>query len=443
MRFFYFFSLMNTQELYQLYLQYPCVTTDTRKPVRDSIFFALRGENYDGNKFAAEAIDKGAAYVVVDDQTITGDHRCILVEDTLTSLQELATYHRSKLRAGIIAVTGSNGKTTTKELIYRILSQKYHVFATPANLNNHIGVPLTILGIKQEHQLGVVEMGASHAGEIMKLCHIAQPAYGLITNIGRAHLEGFGSLEGVRITKGELYEYLDETHGCIFVRCDNEILTEMIIKFSGGIVKYGDCDESICRAEILETYPSLVLQVYIGKSTSISVQIRSHLVGDYNMENILAAVSIGSYFGINTEKIIQATEGYIPELFRSQLKKTKSNNIILDAYNANPTSMEAALKNFYRHPDRNKVLILGEMKELGDSSSEEHAKLTRLVRDMGFKDVFLIGEAFYGIDKPKRWNCLRNVEEMVSLLKSQPVKNTTILLKGSRAVQLEKLLPYL
>ncbi len=443
MRFFYFFNLMNIQELYQVYLQYPCVTTDTRKPVRDSIFFALHGENYDGNNFAAEALNKGAAYAVVDDHTLSFDNRYIMVNDTLTVLQELATYHRSKLSAGIIAVTGSNGKTTTKELIYRILLQKYHAFATHANLNNHIGVPLTILGIKQEHQIGVVEMGANNAGEIMKLCHIAQPAYGLITNIGRAHLEGFGSLEGVRKTKRELYDYLDVAHGCIFVKGDNKVLTDMIVKFSGGIVKYGDCDESICRAEILETYPSLALHVYIGKNASVPLKMRSNLVGDYNRENILAAVSIGTYFSISNEKIKQAIEGYTPEFFRSQFKKTKSNRIILDAYNANPTSMEAALKNFHHHPGLNKVLILGEMKELGDSSGEEHAKLIRLIHDMGFKHVFLVGEAFRGIDKPTGWKCFGNVGEMISELQKKPFNDTTILLKGSRAVQLEKLLPYL
>lgn len=443
MRFFYFFNLMNIQELYQVYLQYPCVTTDTRKPVRDSIFFALHGENYDGNKFAAEALKKGAAYAVVDNQTLSFDKRYIMVNDTLTVLQELATYHRSKLNAGIIAVTGSNGKTTTKELVYRILSQKYHAFATYANLNNHIGLPLTILGIKQKHQIGVVEMGANNTGEIMKLCHIAQPAYGLITNIGRAHLEGFGSLEGVKNTKKELYDYLDETHGCIFVKGDNNILTDMLVKFSGGIVKYGDCDESVCRAEILQKYPSLELHVYIGKNASIPLKIRSNLVGDYNKENILAAVSIGTYFSISNEKIKQAIEEYTPEFFRSQFKKTKSNRIILDAYNANPTSMEAALNNFYHHPGLNKVLILGEMKELGDSSGEEHTKLIRLIHDMGFIHVFLVGEAFRRIDKPAGWKCFGNVGEMITALQKKPFNDNTILLKGSRAVQLEKLLPYL
>jgi UDP-N-acetylmuramoyl-tripeptide--D-alanyl-D-alanine ligase len=434
---------MNIQELYQLYLQYPCVTTDTRKPVRDSIFFALHGENYDGNQFAAEALNKGAAYAVVDDQTLSSDNRFLMVHDTLIALQELATYHRSKLSTGVIAVTGSNGKTTTKELIYRILSQKYNTFATHANLNNHIGVPLTILGIKKEHQIGVVEMGANNAGEIMKLCHIAQPGYGLITNIGRAHIEGFGSLEGVKKTKKELYDYLDGTHGCIFLRGDNKILTDMIVQFPGGIVKYGDCDESVCRAEILEKYPYLALHVYIGKNADTPLKIQSNLVGDYNRENILAAVSVGTYFSISNEKIKRAIEGYNPEFFRSQFKKTKSNRIILDAYNANPTSMEAALKNFYHHPGPNKILILGEMKELGDSSGEEHAKLINLIHDMGFKYVFLVGESFQGIDKPADWRCFGNVEEMISALQKKPLNDTTILLKGSRAVQLEKLLPYL
>lgn len=434
---------MNTQELYELFRSFSSITTDTRKSVRDSIFFALHGENFNGNKFATEALEKGAAYAVVDDQTIITGSRFILVDNTLSALQDLAAYHRSKLRSGIIAVTGSNGKTTTKELIYRILSQKYNVFSTRGNLNNHIGVPLTILSIKQEHQIGVVEMGANHIGEIIKLCHIAQPGYGLITNIGRAHLEGFGSFEGVMKAKGELYEYLNQTHGCIFVNCENTILNNMLKKFSGVIVKYGNCADTLYNAKILETYPFLSLLLTHGKNSGNHWPVKTKLVGSYNLENILAAATIGHYFSIDTEKIIRAIEAYVPELLRSQMERTKHNSIIVDAYNANPSSMEAALKDFYQHPDKNKVLILGEMKELGDSSGEEHENLIRLVQMMGFRHIFLVGEAYAGINIPGGWRRFRNVEELIPRLKKNPIQNATILLKGSRAVELEKLLPFL
>ncbi|KPK83818.1 MAG: hypothetical protein AMS27_11760 [Bacteroides sp. SM23_62_1] len=434
---------MNTRELYELYCHFPSVTTDTRKPVRGSIFFALHGQKYDGNKFAADALEKGAAYTVVDDPSVITDKRCILVNNTLTTLQDLATYHRSKLRSGIIAVTGSNGKTTTKEMISRILSQKYQVFSTPGNLNNHIGVPLTILGIRQEHQIAVVEIGANHIGEISMLCRITQPAYGLVTNIGRAHLEGFGSVTGVRKAKGELYEYLAETHGCTFANCEDSILMNMLKNFRGTIIHYGHCTDALCTAEILETHPYLALMLIFGKDPGIQLPVRTHLVGHYNLENILAAATIGHYFNIGPEKIIQAIEGYFPELLRSQMEKTKYNKIIVDAYNANPTSMEAALMNFIQYPDKHKVLILGEMKELGDSSRKEHTNLTRLIQKMGFRHIFLVGEAYEGIDIPGEWQCFRNVEEMTGKLKKEPIKHATILLKGSRAVELEKLIPCL
>ena len=434
---------MINQELYEIFITFSSVTTDTRKPVHNSIFFALRGDNYDGNAFAPEALEKGAVYAVVDDQKIAADKRYILVDNTLSALQDLAAYHRSKLRAGIIAVTGSNGKTTTKELISSILSQKYKVFSTRGNLNNHIGVPLTILSIKQEHQIGVVEMGANHTGEIMKLCRIAQPGYGLITNIGRAHLEGFGSITGVMKAKGELYDFLNETHGCIFVNCENSILMDMLNKLSGVPVRYGNCQDTLCRATILETHPYLHLMLSCGKNRQNQFRVRTKLVGNYNLENILAAVTIGHYFSVDTERIVKAIEAYAPEPLRSQMEKTKFNKIIVDAYNANPSSMEAALENFHQYPVKNKVLILGEMKELGDSSMEEHQTLIRLIRKMGFNKTYLVGEAFAGTDIPGGWQCFRNVDELIAMLKKNPVKDATILLKGSRAVQLEKILPSL
>lgn len=443
MRFFYLLTRMNTHELYEIYLSLSSVTTDTRKPVQDSIFFALRGENFDGNMFASEALEKGAAYAVVDDQTIVTDRRFILVDNALSTLQDLAAYHRSKLRSGIIAVTGSNGKTTTKELISRILSQKYHVFSTRGNLNNHIGVPLTILSIKQEYHFGVVEMGANHTGEIKNLCRIAQPGYGVITNIGRAHLEGFGSITGVMKAKGELYDFLNETHGCTFVNCENSTLTKMLNKFSGIIIRYGNCQDALCSSKILETYPYLRLLLTCGKDPGNQFPVNTKLVGSFNLENILAAATIGHYFSVDTEKILQAIEAYAPAPLRSQMETTEFNRIIVDAYNANPSSMEAALENFYHYPDKNKVLILGEMKEMGNSSGEEHENLIRLVRKMKFRQIYLIGEAFAGTGIPRGWQCYKNVEELIGNLKKNPIKNVTVLLKGSRAVQLEKLLPFL
>jgi UDP-N-acetylmuramoyl-tripeptide--D-alanyl-D-alanine ligase len=434
---------MNTQELYEIYISCSSVTTDTRKPVRDSLFFALHGENFNGNQFAAEALENGAAYAVIDDKKMFAGNRFILVDDTLHALQDLAACHRPKLRSGIIAITGSNGKTTTKELISRILAQKYRVFSTPGNLNNHIGVPLTILSIRQEHQIGVVELGASHTGEIMKLCRIAQPAYGLVTNIGRAHLEGFGSLNGVIKAKGELYEYLNETHGCTFINCENSMLTDMLKKFSGVIIKYGNCAGSLCSGKILETNPFLSLLMTYGKEHRHQLPVKTRLVGDYNLENILAAAAVGHYFSVDPEKIVKAIEAYVPEILRSQMERTKFNRVIIDAYNANPSSMEAALKNFCLHPDKNKVLILGEMKELGDSSAEEHENLISLIQMMGFNHVYLVGEAFKGIDIPAEWQWFRNVEELIGKFKNNPVQDATVLLKGSRAVELEKLLPFL
>lgn len=434
---------MDIKNLYQLFCRFPVISTDTRKPVRNSIFFAIRGEKFNGNAYAAEALRNGAAYVVADDKSAGGDQRVFIVDDSLSALQQLAAFHRSKLKSSVIAITGSNGKTTTKDLISKILSEKYTVCSTQGNLNNHIGVPLTILSIKSEDQLVVVEMGANHPGEIGNLCRIAQPGYGLITNIGRAHLEGFGSVTGVMKAKRELYEYLQESNGKVFVNCGDQVLMDMLGNFSGEIIRYGNGEGTICGGDVDKTDPFLSINFNCANQPGNRFNIKTRMLGDFNLENILAALSVGYYFDVDIEKMIEAVGDYIPDMLRSQILKTKHNTLFVDAYNANPTSMLAAIRNFQKNPGENKMLVIGEMAELGEASQAEHLALLSILRELTRYSVILIGKSFFNFSIPADFMRFPDAKAAAEWLDSHPVRNATILLKGSRIAGLEKLIPYL
>lgn len=421
--------------LYQAYKANPSVQTDTRKLAPGSIFFALRGPSFNGNHFAAAAIDKGAAVAVIDDPAYEIPGKTVLVPDALKHLQALALHHRKQLNIPVLAITGSNGKTTTKELIHVVLSAAKKTCTTEGNLNNHIGVPLTLLSIAADADIAVIEMGANHLKEIASYCEIAQPTHGLITNCGKAHLEGFGSEEGVRKGKGELFDYLRETGGTAFVMKDYNYLTEMAAGIS-HIHTYG-------------TSGAGVTGIVAGNSRQLSVQMQSgmegmistKLVGDYNLPNVLAAVAVGLHFGIATEKIRNAIEGYAPNNSRSQLMERNGHTIILDAYNANPSSMKAAIQNFASGNASSKLLALGAMAELGESTHAEHAALIREIDAHKWTDVVLVGNGFADIDHHYHW--FESPEAAGAWLKDRFPVGTNWLIKGSRSMQMEKLLQYI
>lgn len=440
---------MNTSALYEIFLKYPHICTDSRKASEDSIFFALKGENNDGNQYAAQALQK-CPYAVIDNpECVVNDH-CILVEDALDTLQKLAAYHRKRLGVPILAITGTNGKTTTKELVARVLSKKYKVFYTQGNLNNHIGVPLSLLSIDKSHEFAVIEMGASHKGEIAALCKIAAPDFGIITNVGRAHLEGFGSFEGVKATKAELYKYLHDNDGMAFVNYDNEFLEDM--NPPHNIIYYGTKNFTHCQGTLLES--PLFLSFKWAPSDEVIADeinandecytINTHLIGSYNFENALAAVSVGYNFDISACDIKAAIEEYVPQNSRSQMLKTdKGNTLILDNYNANPSSMEAALNNFAKIDMPNKVLILGDMLELGSAAQREHSVTLGQINKLGFKDVYLVGQAFSSLNAPKPIHSFSNADECCKYLETNSITNSTILIKGSHGMKMDKLVPYL
>ncbi len=433
-----FFKPMNTLEsIYQLYLSNPAISTDSRSVHEGSIFFALKGETFDGNKFAKNAIKSGAIAAIVDDPEIK-ESGCIYVKSVLETLQNLSTLHRRALDTKVLAITGSNGKTTTKELVSSVLSKKYRVYATKGNLNNHIGVPLTLLSLTKDIDIAIVEMGANHPGEIKKLTSIAEPNYGIITNIGRAHLEGFGSFDGVKQTKGELYHYLSQNNGSVFYNSDNEHLKDLIatFKLNDRAIAYGLGLEEV-SIESSESNPYLCLKVKLTGANSYQ-RIQTSLVGNYNYENVLAAITVGHYMSVPIEQIKDAIESYNPSNSRSQLVKTAKNTVILDAYNANPSSMEVALKNFVSNWNENKVAIIGEMLELGDYSEIEHKRVAELVKSLGFSLVILIGKNF----EQESMGCLffKDSELCSQYLIEHPIQNAFILLKGSRGVKLEKVM---
>jgi len=426
------------EKLYETYLRNPVITTDSRKIAPGCMFFALKGDNFDGNQFASRAISDGASYAVVDDRKCAGGERFLLVDDVLSTLQALASYHRNHLTIPVIGITGSNGKTTTKELTGAVLSQKFNTLTTQGNLNNHIGVPLSVLGIKPETEIAIIEMGANHQGEIARLCKIAQPTYGIITNIGKAHLEGFGGFEGVIRAKSELYGYIRENSGTIFINGSDSLLNDLagdIPKF-----KYGNEDDSIVRGKITGESPFLGLEIQLE---NILIQVNSQLVGAYNFSNMLAAACIGHHFGVEPADIRAAIENYKPENNRSQFIRTSSNRVVMDAYNANPSSMEAAISNFSKLPDTNKALILGDMLELGDESIREHKKILELAQSSGSKEIFLVGNNFSEISRNSSSLNFLSVDDLIGFIKNNPLRGKTILIKGSRGIRLEKLLTVL
>ncbi|MDD2247158.1 MAG: UDP-N-acetylmuramoyl-tripeptide--D-alanyl-D-alanine ligase [Proteiniphilum sp.] len=430
---------METAELYSIFLKYPSVTTDSRLCSKGSIFFALKGERFNGNLFAEEALEAGCAYAVVDEKPEKENNRIIVVDNVLESLQKMANYHRKKLKIPIIGITGTNGKTTTKELIAIGLSREFRVAYTQGNFNNHIGVPLTLLSMNKSHEIGVVEMGANHPGDILELCAIAEPDYGLITNVGKAHLEGFGSFDNLVKSKCELYDFIREHNGKVFVNKDSEILYE---RSEGmGRILYGKNDLSLfASGTIADATPFLEFDWnFFDKS----YRVNTRLVGEFNFDNAIAAVAVCKFFGINAELISAALEEYEPKNHRSQFKRTEKNDLIIDAYNANPTSMKASLDFFTSIPSTlPKMVILGEMKELGEVCYDEHRKMMEFLRDQPYDKIYLVGELFK--HQPDNTYCLfENVEELIETLKNESVEGYYILLKGSHSVHLEKAIGFL
>ena len=432
---------MNIEELYTLYIKSRNVTTDTRKILSGSIFFALKGDSFNGNEFALSALEKGAAFSVIDEAAYAIDDRFILVPDVLQTLQLLAAYHRDQLTIPVIGITGTNGKTTTKELLNSVLSEKYRTYCTQGNLNNHIGVPLTLLAIQPDVELAIVEMGANHKREIAGLCAIAKPTFGLITNIGKAHLEGFGGFEGVKVAKAELYDFIKETEGTIFVNGDNSILHEMYT--SRGILKtvtYGEKADNLVSGSIVSNDPLLSVS---WKSVGSSGKIATNLTGTYNLENILAAIAVGLHFGLSEEQVHHGISSYIPGNNRSQVIRTVSNTLICDYYNANPSSMHVAIDNLATISAGHKTLILGDMFELGDESAEEHQHIIDHALKIKADRSIFIGKAFYASEHTVGGAFFADIQGAIAELKSKPISGSTVLLKGSRGMKLELLLPFL
>ena len=432
---------MDITALYQIFLSCTGVTTDSRNCPEGSLFIALKGDTFNGNAFAAKALETGSAYAVVDEAAYVpaGDTHYILVDNCLRTLQQLANYHRRQLGTRIIGITGTNGKTITKELISAVLSQKYNILYTLGNLNNPIGVPLTLLHLKAEHELGVVEMGASHPGDIKELVEIAEPDYGIITNVGKAHLEGFGSFEGVIRTKGELYDYLRrQGNSTIFIHQDNPYLTQ--IAWGLNPVTYGEEDNLYINGHVTGNSPYLTFEWKAGKAGERH-EVQTQLIGDYNFPNALAAITIGHFFGVEAVKIDRALHEYEPRNNRSQLKKTADNTLIIDAYNANPTSMLAAISNFHNMQAGGKMLILGDMRELGKDSPGEHQKIVDCLQEYGFKDVALVGELFAATRHT--YPTYPDAPALIAELQKNKPCGKTILIKGSNGIKLNTVVDYL
>jgi len=442
---------MNTPSLYELFLKHPKICTDSRHAESGSLFFALKGGLYDGNTFAENALEK-CDYAIVDDPSVIKNDRYILVEDALAKLQRLAMYHRKRLGLPIIAITGTNGKTTTKELIARVMGMKYNVGYTQGNLNNQIGVPLTLLSFNENHEFGIVEMGANHINEIALLCKIAAPDFGIITNVGKAHLEGFGSFEGVKKAKGELYNYLYENDGVAFVNYDNEQLEDM--KPPHSIIYYGTNRFTHCQGRIEENGIFLSIRWIGSEDDSVHENevvewlqegklINTKLYGKYNFENVLAAVCIGNNFNVPDNLIKEAIESYSPQNNRSQVLKTDRNTLIIDSYNANPTSMKAALENFNQTELSEKVVILGDMFELGSVSIREHGVIVAFLRELNFEQIILVGSYFYSYCDQPDITFMKNSEDLLTYLSENKLSGKTILIKGSRGMRLEETIKHL
>jgi len=424
---------MKIEELYRLFLNCKNVATDSRIVKNGALFFALKGENFDGNKYAESALTNGCSYAIIDNKEYKKDNRYILVDNVLISLQQLGNYHRKKLNIPILAITGSNGKTTTKELIASVLVKKYTIAYTQGNLNNHIGVPLTLLSMNPSAEIGIVEMGANHLSEIEQLCEIAEPDYGLITNIGKAHLEGFGSFENIIKAKTELYHYLSSNSGKIFYNSQNEILTDTIQKLEVDTISYNSKEAKV-KGKLQKSDQFLSVNAEID---NLAFNIQTKLVGNYNLENVLAAVCIGNYFDVSTKQIKIAIEEYEPKNNRSQFIKTTRNNLYLDAYNANPTSVELSLKNFVSLGKENSAVILGDMLELGKSAKIEHEKIIQLLQENSFNKVILVGSVYRTLQVPEDFLQFKDVIELKVWLKKNKIEHSNVLIKGSRGIRLE------
>ena len=428
------------EELYRLFIN--CnqkITTDTRKLERGAIFFALKGDNFDANTFAQQAVDAGCAYAIVDSETVSNGSTILLVNDVLETLQQLAKHHRQQLKFPVIGITGSNGKTTNKELIHAVLSKKYNTYATKGNLNNHIGVPLTLLALTNEHEMAIVEMGANHQGEIAMLSDLSDPDYGMITNIGKAHLEGFGGIEGVKKGKSELYKHIKQKKGKIFINGNDSVLTEL----SNDLDKiyYGENSNFDVHGKLFLNSEFVEFKWNI-KSESLDNQplVKTHMFGQYNFINLLCAACIGNYFGLKETDINDALASYMPEMNRSQVKKTESNTLILDAYNANPSSMSLAIDNFNKQVFENKIVILGDMLELGEYSEQEHEKIIKQIENCTFKKVVFVGVQFFRLkDRFNHYYFYENIEDFKKDDTTNRISGSTILIKGSRGIQLEKI----
>ncbi len=434
---------MNITNLYQIYLEHPEINTDTRKIVKNCLFFALRGENFDANSFAETALEKGAAFAVIDNPIYKKNEKYILVNDTLIALQELAKYHREQLKIPVIGLTGSNGKTTTKELINSVLSQKFITLATVGNLNNHIGVPLTLLEINASHEIAIIEMGANHQKEIEMLCEICQPNYGLITNIGKAHLEGFGGVEGIKKGKGELYDFLETHKGTAFINKDSEVLIKMVQQINlTSKVYYGKSSDNNISGELISNQP--YLEVKWKPNSKKNYQVLSQLTGTYNFENILAAIAIGLNFGLSPDEINNGIKNYQPQNNRSQITKTSKNTVVCDFYNANPSSMLVAIENINQLKADKKVLILGDMYELGDETEMEHLNMITKALSYPFDEVIFIGEYFSKQKLEfKKGLFFDSTGQAIDYLKDKNLRDALVLVKGSRGMKLERLMEFL
>ena len=434
---------MTIDQLYNIYLQHPRVSTDSRQVEAGDLFFALRGERFDGNQYAAQALEKGAAYAIVDDPDVALTDRTILVENTLTTLQDLARHHRRQFYIPVIAICGSNGKTTTKDLVSAVLSSRYPTHYTKGNFNNHIGVPLTLLAMPLKTEVAVIEIGANHLGEVDLLCRIAEPTHGLITNIGKEHLEGFGSLEGVKQGESELYRYLAEQSGMAFINKDEDFLEELAAPVQKKLFyQQTDQPEAASRiygVQLLQAFPT-VRAAFVDDSNE-RIEVHAQLFGKYNFSNIMTAIVLGRYFKVPSAKVKAAIEAYQPLSNRSQIKKIDDNTFILDAYNANPSSMEQAIASFAEMTATSKVAILGHMLELGDASAEEHERIAHLALAQGFDQVVFVGEEFRAVAELPGATYFENTAALREWFAAQRFQNTYFLLKGSRGIQLEKLLP--
>lgn len=427
---------MEIEKLYQKYLESRQVSTDTRQIPSGAIFFALKGDKFNANEFAAQALEKGASYVVIDEERFNTGPRCILVSNVLETLQKLARYHRSKLAIPVIGLTGSNGKTTSKELLHAVLNKKFKTFATKGNLNNHIGVPLTLLAIGADVEMAVVEMGANHLGEIDLLCAIANPTHGLITNIGKAHIGTFGGYENIIRAKSELYDHLEHTGGQAFINSKNDILMKMVQRFKNPVLYPGKGD--YYHAELISADPMVTFRAENGDVVS------TNLVGGYNFENMAAALCIGKFFGVDQKLANQAISEYVPSNMRSQIVNKGTNTIILDAYNANPSSMQAAIENMAAMRSPKKVLILGDMFELEEEAQKEHQAIGKLIRDKGFDHVYLCGSLFKSaLHEIPQAKYFTKKDELIQELKQFPINGSTILVKASRGIGLETIVDHL